>query len=124
MRKGMNGLAALVQTTLDQDPLSGQVFIFRGRCGDMTKVLRFDGDGMCLFAKRLDRGRFIWPQSVHGWRSCSRASFETDMPSSQASAATLGLNSIGKLGRRPDFIDAIVATIVPTKILVGTTVAF
>jgi hypothetical protein len=46
------------------------------------------------------------------------------MPGSQASAATLALNSIGKLGRRPDFIDAIVATIVPTKILVGTTVAF
>jgi len=38
MRKGMNGLAALAQTTLDQDPLSGQVFIFRGRCGDMIKV--------------------------------------------------------------------------------------
>lgn len=73
MRKGMNGLAALVQTALDQDPLSGQVFIFRGRCGDMIKVLWFDGDGMCLFAKRLDRGRFVWPQSSDGCISLTPA---------------------------------------------------
>lgn len=66
MQKGMNGLAALVQTALTQDPFSGQVFIFRGRRGDMIKVLWFDGDGMCLFAKRLERGRFIWPQSPDG----------------------------------------------------------
>lgn len=73
MRKGMNGLAAIVQTTLDQDPLSGQVFIFRGRGRDMIKVLWFDGDGMCLFAKRLERGRFIWPQSPDGCVSLTPA---------------------------------------------------
>lgn len=73
MQKGINGLAALVQTALAQDPLSGQVFIFRGRSGDMIKVLWFDGDGMCLFAKRLDRGRFVWPQSPDGCVSLTPA---------------------------------------------------
>ena len=53
MRKGMNGLSALVQTALDQDPFGGQLFIFRGRRGDMVKVLWFDGDGLCLFINQL-----------------------------------------------------------------------
>ena len=52
MRKGMDGLAALVQTTLAENPFSGQLFVFRGRRGDLVKLLWFDGDGMCLFAKR------------------------------------------------------------------------
>ena len=62
MRRGFTGLSALVQTALEQDPLSGHVFVFRGRRGDLIKLLWFDGDGLCLFAKRLERGRFIWPQ--------------------------------------------------------------
>lgn len=73
MRKGINGLAALVQTALTEDPFSGQVFIFRGRCGDMVKVLWFDGDGMCLFTKRLERGRFVWPHAPDGTVSLTRA---------------------------------------------------
>lgn len=73
MRKGMNGLSALVQTALEQDPFSGQLFIFRGRRGDMVKVLWFDGDGLCLFIKRLERGRFIWPQAPDGTVSLTPA---------------------------------------------------
>ena len=63
MRKGFDGLAALVQTTLAHNPFCGHLFVFRGRRGDMVKLLWFDGDGLCLFAKRLERGRFVWPQA-------------------------------------------------------------
>ena len=73
MRKGMDGLAALAQTTLAQNPFSGHVFVFRGRRGDLVKLVWFDGDGMCLFAKRLERGRFVWPQAVSGSVSLSAA---------------------------------------------------
>jgi transposase len=51
MRRGFDGLSAQVQTALEQQPFSGHVFIFRGRRGDIVKLLWFDGDGLCLFAK-------------------------------------------------------------------------
>lgn len=73
MRRGFQGLSAQVQNVLDQQPLSGHVFVFRGRRGDTLKLLWFDGDGLCLFAKRLERGRFIWPQASSGTISLSRA---------------------------------------------------
>jgi transposase len=66
MRKGFDGLALLVQETLNRDPHSGQLFVFRGRRGDLVKVLWHDGQGMCLFSKRLERGRFIWPSPADG----------------------------------------------------------
>jgi transposase len=66
MRKGFDGLAALVQTALAQGPFCGHVFVFRGRRGDILKVLWFDGQGLLLLAKRLERGRFIWPQATSG----------------------------------------------------------
>ena len=66
MRRGFDGLAALVQGALTQDPFSGHVFVFRGRRGDIVKVLWWDGQGLCLFAKRLEKGRFIWPQADSG----------------------------------------------------------
>jgi transposase len=66
LRKGFDGLAGLVQTQLSEDPFSGQLFVFRGRQGDKIKVLWWDGDGLCLFSKRLERGRFIWPQAASG----------------------------------------------------------
>lgn len=66
MRRGMSGLAALVQTALEHDPFSGHVFIFRGRRGDLVKLLWWSGDGMNLYAKRLERGRFVWPQAQNG----------------------------------------------------------
>lgn len=64
MRKGFDGLAMLVQETLKRDPHDGQLFVFRGKRGDLIKLLWHDGQGMCLFAKRLERGRFIWPATV------------------------------------------------------------
>jgi len=50
LRRGFTGLGALVQTALEQDPFAGHVFVFRGRRGDLIKVLWWDGDGLCLFA--------------------------------------------------------------------------
>jgi transposase len=73
MRKGFDGLSGQVQTVLDQQPFSGHVFVFRGRRGDIVKLLWFDGDGLCLFSKRLERGRFIWPKAESGTVSLSRA---------------------------------------------------
>ena len=73
MRRGFQGLSAQVQTVLEQEPYSGHVFVFRGRRGDLIKLLWFDGDGLCLFQKRLERGRFIWPQAASGTVSLSRA---------------------------------------------------
>jgi len=66
MRRGFTGLSGMVQTALEQSPFSGQVFVFRGRRGDLIKALWWDGDGLCLFAKRLERGRFVWPQADRG----------------------------------------------------------
>ena len=66
MRKGMDGLAALVQVVLSKDPFAGHVFVFRGRRGDQVKLLWWSGDGMNLYIKRLERGRFIWPQASEG----------------------------------------------------------
>jgi len=66
MRRGMDGLASLVQTALQEDPFAGHLFIFRGRRGDLLKILWWSGDGMNLFAKRLERGRFVWPQATTG----------------------------------------------------------
>ena len=66
MRKGFDGLSMVVQATLRRDPFSGHVFVFRGRRGDLLKVLWWSGDGMCLFAKRLERGRFVWPRAPEG----------------------------------------------------------
>jgi transposase len=66
MRRGFDGLALLVQERLGQDPHGGHVFVFRGRRGDLIKVLWHDGQGFCLFSKRLERGRFVWPSASEG----------------------------------------------------------
>jgi len=66
MRRGMNGLALQVQEGLKRDPHAGDLFVFRGRRGDLIKVLWHDGLGMSLYAKRLERGRFIWPSPADG----------------------------------------------------------
>jgi transposase len=73
LRRGFTGLSAIAQTVLEKSPFSGHVFVFRGRRGDLIKLLWFDGDGLCLFAKRLERGRFIWPQAESGSVSLTRA---------------------------------------------------
>jgi transposase len=66
MRRGMHSLAALVQTTLLSEPFSGHIFAFRGRRGDLIKLLWWSGDGLCLFVKKLERGKFVWPQATTG----------------------------------------------------------
>ena len=73
MRCGIDSLAAKVQMMLTQDPFSGQVFAFRGRRGGLVKLLWSDGDGMCMLTKRLERGRFVWPQAESGSVSLSAA---------------------------------------------------
>jgi transposase len=72
MRKGFDGLSALVQTQLAMHPFSGKLFVFRGRRGDRIKVL-WDGFGLCLFYKRLENGRFVWPQARSGTISLTSA---------------------------------------------------
>jgi transposase len=66
MRRGMRGLALQVQEGLGRDPFAGDVYVFRGRNGSLIKAIWHDGIGLSLYAKRLDRGRFIWPQTVDG----------------------------------------------------------
>jgi transposase len=66
MRYGFDGLSAKVAEVLRGDPFSGHLFIFRSKRGDYLKILYWDGSGLCLFAKRLEQGRFVWPPSVDG----------------------------------------------------------
>ena len=66
MRKGFDSLAAQVQTALQLDPFCGALFLFRGRRGDLIKALVWDGQGLVLYAKRLEKGRFVWPQARDG----------------------------------------------------------
>ena len=82
MRRGMNSLALQVQERLKRDPHAGDLYVFRGKSGHLVKVLWHDGIGMSLYAKRLERGRFIWPSPADGvvaitprsWPTCSTAS--------------------------------------------------
>lgn len=81
MRKGFDGLAAQVQTVLAQDPYSGAMFCCRDRRGDLLKtlvwdgqeILVWDGQGLILVAKRLEKGRFVWPQTQAGVVSLTAA---------------------------------------------------
>jgi len=73
MRKGFPGLSLIIQETLKLDPHGGHLFVFRGRRGDLIKVLWHDGQGACLFIKRLERGRFLWPSAANGSVSITSA---------------------------------------------------
>lgn len=66
MRKGMQGLALIVQQVLRRDPFAGDLYVFRGRAGSLVKIIWHDGVGMSLYAKRLEKGRFIWPSATDG----------------------------------------------------------
>lgn len=66
MRRGMRSLALQVQEGLGRDPFAGDIFIFRGRSGSLIKAIWHDGVGLSLYAKKLDRGRFVWPQTALG----------------------------------------------------------
>jgi transposase len=76
-RKGMDGLAALVQQALQADPFQGDVFIFRPKRADRVKILVFDGTGLCLYSKRLEAGRFCWPSPADGVVRLSAAQLST-----------------------------------------------
>ena len=73
MRKGFPSLALQVQEILHRDPLGGHLFCFRGRRGNLLKVIWHDGQGVCLFTKRLERGRFLWPSPADGVVTISAA---------------------------------------------------
>jgi transposase len=73
MRRGMNGLARLVQEALQRDPHAGDLFVFRGQSGSLIKIIWHDGLGMSLYAKRLEKGRFIWPSPADGVVAISSA---------------------------------------------------
>ena len=87
MRRGMNGLSLQVQETLGRDPFAGDLFVFRGARGDLVKILWHDGLGLSLYAKRLERGRFIWPPIVT--TSSARAPEERSVTISAAQLAYL-----------------------------------
>jgi transposase len=73
MRRGMNGLALPVQEAMKRDPHAGDLYVFRGRRGNLVKILWHDGLGMSLYAKRLEHGKFIWPSPVNGMITISAA---------------------------------------------------
>ena len=72
MRKGFATLAAQAEQTAQAEqmaqanPFSGHMFVFRGRQGDLIKIIWWDGQGACLFSKRLEKGRFVWPSAKDG----------------------------------------------------------
>ncbi len=66
MRKGFTALAAQAEAVLKQDPFGGHLFVYRGRRGDLVKVIWWDGQGACMFLKRLEKGRFVWPAAKAG----------------------------------------------------------
>jgi len=66
LRNGFHGLAAKSQQVIGADPFSGHLFLFRGKRGDYLKALYWDGSGLCLYAKRLEKGRFVWPPIIDG----------------------------------------------------------
>lgn len=92
MRKGFNGLAVMAQEVLRKNPHSGALFAFRGKRGDLVKLLWYDGQGMCLFSKRMDRGRFVWPVTRTG---------KVHLSSAQLSMLLEGID-----WRRPERTDA------------------
>ena len=73
MRRGFSTLAAQAEKTLGQDPYSGHLFVFRGRRGDLLKIIWWDSQGACLFSKRLEKGRFVWPAAKDGKVSLTAA---------------------------------------------------
>lgn len=72
-RKGAEGLAALVRETMKSDPFSGAIYVFRAKRADRVKLIYWDGTGVCLFAKRLEDGKFRWPNVQDGVMRLSAA---------------------------------------------------
>jgi transposase len=74
MRKGIDGLAMLVQGVLHQDTFSGHLFVFRGRKANLLKIVFWDGSGLCLFTKRIEQGTFPWPADIEPGRTLALTS--------------------------------------------------
>jgi transposase len=72
-RKGMDGLAAVVQEQMKADPFAGAIWVFRAKRADRVKLLYWDGTGLCLFSKRLEQGSFRWPRIEDGVMRLSAA---------------------------------------------------
>jgi transposase len=62
----MQSLAAMVQHHFAKDPFAGDLWVFRGRSGSLVKIIWHDGLGMSIYAKRLERGKFVWPSAKDG----------------------------------------------------------
>lgn len=75
-RKGHDGLAALVQSVLREDPFTGTVFVFRARRADRLKILFWEGSGLVMAYKRLEGSTFTWPAVRDGVMTLNRAQFE------------------------------------------------
>jgi transposase len=74
-RKGAEGLASLVRETMKADPFSGAIYVFRAKRADRVKLIYWDGTGLCLFAKRLEDGKFRWPNVQDSMMRLSAAEF-------------------------------------------------
>lgn len=79
MRKGIDGLAMLVQAVLRQDPFCGHLFVFRGRKANLIKIVYWDGTGLCLFTKRLEQGVFLWPSNIEQGETLTLSSAQLAM---------------------------------------------
>lgn len=77
MRNGFDGLARLAKEVFDADPYNGHLFLFRSKRADYLKALHWDGNGLCLFAKRLEHGKFVWPPLVDGGQILTPAQLAT-----------------------------------------------
>lgn len=75
LRRGIDGLAELVQTQFQLDPFSNSLFLFCGRRRDRIKALLWEGDGFVLLYKRMERGGFVWPRNAQEMRQLSRQEF-------------------------------------------------
>ena len=140
MRRGMNGLALQVQQALGRDPHAGDLYVFRGARGDLIKIVWHDGIGMSLYAKRLERGRFVWPSPADGavaitaaqlaymldgidWRNprhtCAAAARRIDQSALFASQPAGICDSIAAWRRRredlPDDIEALRAALIAER---------
>ena len=111
MRRGFPSLARLVQESLKRDPHAGDLYVFRGRRGDLIKIIWHDGQGACLFTKRLERGRFLWPSLADGVVTISVAQLSyllsgIDWRMRQLPACRNGLIEIDLGNRRRIRVDA------------------
>jgi transposase len=96
MRKGVDGLAMLVQQVLQETPFGGAIFAFRGRRGGLIKLLWYDGQGMCLFSKRLEHGHFVWPVTDTGRAHLPRVEVVIDVDDKTCPCCRGSMHQIGE----------------------------